>query len=70
LIYAAEKLDMELFTSAPESRQALNNATILLLEHEMQRGMSLRSEKWAAGLLHSFLGHRLRHFRGGLEPPL
>lgn len=41
MIYAAEKLDVELFTSAPESKQALNNATVLLLEHKMQRGMSL-----------------------------
>lgn len=34
-------MDVELFTSAPESREALNSATVLLLEHEMQRGMSL-----------------------------
>jgi len=32
LIYAAEKLDAKLFPGVLESKQALKNATVLLLE--------------------------------------
>lgn len=39
-IYAAEKLDAELFTGVPESRQALEDAAVLL-EQKSGRGMSL-----------------------------
>lgn len=41
LIYAAEKLNAELFTGVLESRQALENATVLLLEQKTGRDTSL-----------------------------
>lgn len=41
LIYAAEKLNAELFTGDLESRQALENATVLLLEQKTGRDTSL-----------------------------
>lgn len=41
LIYAAEELDAELSTSVPESRQALENATVLLLEQKTGRDSRL-----------------------------
>lgn len=41
LLYAAEKLDAELFTGVLESRRALENATKLLLEQKTGRDRSL-----------------------------
>lgn len=41
LVYAAEKLDTELFAGVLESRQALENAAMLLLEQKTGRAMSL-----------------------------
>lgn len=41
LIYVAEKLDTKLFTGVLESRQALGNATMLLLEQKTGKDESL-----------------------------
>lgn len=41
LVYAAEKLDTMLFAGVLESRQALENAAVLLLEQKIERAMSL-----------------------------
>lgn len=49
-IYAAEKLDAELFTGGPENRQALEDAAVLL-EQKSGRDMSLNKAVSAHRLL-------------------